>query len=99
MKQEKGVHAWPRAFVLVAVLCLALLSVLTLVQVAHIHRTGADADNCPICTVLHAVTPLAAAAAAILMVPVGRPVLLVQPVRRSRKWPPDLLNRPPPMCL
>ena len=99
MRQEKGVHAWPRAFVLVALLCMALLAVLTIVQVTHIHRIGTDADNCPICTVLHAVSPMSVAAAVVILVQLGRPVALVQSVRPGRKWPPVLLNRPPPMCL
>jgi hypothetical protein len=90
---------WPRAFVLVTVLCLALLAILTVVQVAHFHQTGADADHCPICTVMHAVTPLTVAAIGIIMVQLGRPVSVVQAVRPSRKWPPLLLNRPPPACL
>jgi hypothetical protein len=99
MRQEKGVHAWPRAFVLVAVMCVALLAVLTVVQVAHIHRIGTDADNCPICTVLHAVTPMSVAAAVIILVQLGRQVSVAQTVRPSRKRPLVLLNRPPPFSL
>jgi hypothetical protein len=99
MRQEKGISTWPRAFVLVAMVCLALLAILTIVQVAHFHQTGADADHCPICTVMHAVTPLTVAALGIVLVQLGRPVSLVRPVLPSKKWPPVLLNRPPPICL
>lgn len=99
MRQQKGIRTWPRAYVLVAMLCLALLAILTVVQVAHFHQTSSDADHCPICTVMHAVTPLSVAAVGVVLVQLGRPVSIVQTVRPGRKWPPLLLNRPPPMCL
>lgn len=98
IQQQKGIPRWPRACVLVALLCLALLAVLTVVQVAHVHQGGSDADHCPICTGFHAIAPLSLAAALIVLVQLGSPVWLVQTIRAGRKWPPVLFNRPPPPC-
>lgn len=89
-------HRQPRTFAVATVVCLLLLALLAVVQVAHIHPLENDADHCPLCIVLHAGLPAAVATAAIVMIPLGRPV----PVRRvsvaSRPWTPSLFNRPPP---
>ncbi|WP_263356859.1 hypothetical protein [Acidicapsa ligni] len=76
--------------------CLLLLALLTFIQVAHVHTVAADADHCPICVVMHAATPVAAAAPAIVfVVTLGSvPVPVVHSV--SRPWHYTLFNRPPP---
>lgn len=96
MQQENGIRRWPRACVVVVLLCLALLAILTLVQVFHIHQGESTADHCPICSIFHAVAPLSIAAAIVVMVQLGRSVSLMQSVRAGQAWPPNLFNRPPP---
>jgi hypothetical protein len=56
------------------VVCVLLAS-LAIVQVAHIHPLETDADHCPRCIAIHAAAPVAVAAAVIILVQVGTPVL------------------------
>ncbi len=79
-----------------AVLCLALLALLTVAQVAHIHANASQADHCPLCIALHTAVPVAVAAAVILLVEtaVAAPVLKVRAA--TRNWHPQLFTRPPP---
>ena len=86
----------PRSFVVATVVCLALLALLAVVQVAHIHPLDSDADHCPLCIAIHAVAPVAVAAAVIILVPVGAPVPLLEPRAILRHWHPTLFTRPPP---
>jgi len=76
--------------------CLALLALLTLVQVAHIHSIDTDADHCPLCVVLHTAAPVAVAAAIIILVQIKAwaPDLEVRAVNRLPD--PQLFTRPPP---
>jgi hypothetical protein len=76
--------------------CLALLALLAVVQVAHVHAATSDADHCPLCIVMHTAAPIAAAAAVILLVPFAdaAPLLEVRPL--TRHWHPTLFIRPPP---
>jgi len=80
-------------FVLV---CLALLALLTVIQVAHVHSVDTDADHCPLCIVLHTAAPVAAAVAIIVLVQIESfaPVIEVRPVRTT--WHRQLFIRPPP---
>ncbi len=79
-----------------ALVCVALLAVLTVAQVAHQHTVASDADHCPLCIVMHTAAPVAAAAPAITLLPVAAaaPVFEVREV--SRNWHPQLFIRPPP---
>jgi amino acid transporter len=88
--------ARPRSFTAVTVVCLILLALLAVVQVAHVHPQGTDADNCPLCIVMHSAAPVAVAVAAIVLIPLGAPapVFKAQPV--ARPWHPTLFTRPPP---
>ncbi len=88
-------HAKPNAYAVVFV-CLALLALLAVVQVAHVHSVGTDADHCPLCVVLHTAAPVAAAAAAVLLVQIdaAAPVLEVRAV--TGIWLRQLFIRPPP---
>ncbi len=78
--------------------CLALLAILTVAQVAHVHANASDADRCPLCIVLHAAVPVVASVAAIILVEaeVAAPVLELRAV--TRYWHPQLFTRPPPAC-
>lgn len=85
----------PTAYVVVLV-CLALLALLTFIQVAHVHSVNTDADHCPICVVLHTAAPLAVAAAIIVLVEMRALVAQVEvrPIRSHDHR--QLFIRPPP---
>lgn len=87
----------PTAYVVVLV-CLALLALLTFIQVAHVHTVNTDADHCPICVVLHAAAPVAVAAAIIVLVQMQAFVLQfdVRPIRLQGQR--QLFIRPPPVA-
>ncbi|HET6207136.1 MAG TPA: hypothetical protein VFD98_10015 [Terracidiphilus sp.] len=78
------------------VVCVVLLALLAVVQVAHFHSLATDADHCPLCIVMHTVAPVSVAAAAILLVQVGNPLPIVAARAASRPWSPTLFTRPPP---
>ena len=86
----------PGAYVVVLV-CLALLALLTFIQVAHVHSVNTDADHCPICVVLHTAAQVAVAAALIILVEMQAfvPLVEVRPIRA--KWQQQLFIRPPPV--
>jgi len=81
----------------VAVVCVVLVALLAVAQVAHTHQGATDADHCPICIVMHTAAPVSAAAAliALVQVAVTAPLLEVRSV--TRNWHPQLFTRPPPM--
>lgn len=86
-----------RRTVLIAWLCLLLLALLAFAQVTHFHELQSDADHCPLCVVIHAAAPVAAAPApAILVVPLGAPALAPESRPVLRTWHPSLFTRPPP---
>lgn len=89
----------PRRFVVATVVCLVLLALLAVIQVAHVHPLDSDADHCPLCIAMHAVAPVAVAAAIIILVPVGTPVPVLEPRAILRHWHPSLFTRPPPAAL
>ena len=76
--------------------CLVLLSLLVVVQVAHLHPLGTDAEHCSLCIVMHTASPVAAAAAVVVLVQMQSraPVFEAQTV--VRHWHPKLFTRPPP---
>jgi hypothetical protein len=75
---------------------LALLALLTVIQVAHVHSVNTDADHCPLCIVLHTAAPVAATALAIVLVQIEAvtAVVIIRPV--ATIWQPQLFIRPPP---
>jgi len=82
-----------------AVVCLVLLALLAVVQVAHVHALESGADHCPLCIVMHSAAPIAqAVVAAILLVQVGAPAPALS-VRAAVLpcWHPSLFVRPPPI--
>ena len=93
---RSGRHARPRASVVFVLICLALLALLTVIQVAHVHSIDTDADHCPLCIVLHTAAPVAVAVAAIVLVQLEAlsPVIEVRPIGTT--WQPQLFIRPPP---
>jgi hypothetical protein len=86
----------PRAFGASAFLCLALLALLAVVQVAHMHPLDRDADHCSLCIAMHSAAPVAVMAAAVVLVRVGTPAPVVEARAVVRHWHPKLYTRPPP---
>jgi hypothetical protein len=81
---------------LATVLCLALLALLTVVQVAHMHPLETDADHCQLCIAMHTAAPVAAAAAVVILVKVGTQTPAVEARVAVRHRHPKLFTRPPP---
>jgi AhpD family alkylhydroperoxidase len=79
-----------------ALVCVALLALLTVAQVAHEHAVSTDADHCPLCIVMHTAAPVAAAAPAITLVQVAAAAPVSEVREVSRNWHPQLFIRPPP---
>lgn len=86
----------PRAFGAAALLCLALLSLLFVVQVAHVHAVDGDADHCQLCIAMHSAAPVAVMAAVVVMVSFGASAPLVESRVVVRLRHPKLFTRPPP---
>jgi hypothetical protein len=86
----------PRASGAAVLVCLALLALLTVVQVAHLHAVESDADHCPLCIAMQSAAPVAAIAAVVVLVQIQAeaPVYVAGPV--IRHWHPKLFTRPPP---
>jgi hypothetical protein len=80
----------------VAVLCLVLLALLAVVQVAHFHSNETVADHCPLCISMHTLVPAAVAAAVVVLVQVGAPTPIFEERTVVRNWNPKLFTRPPP---
>ena len=89
-------RAKPNALPLVTVVCLVLLALLTVAQVAHTHALESDADHCPLCIVMHTAAPVAVVAAVVVLVQVGTPEPLFEPLAAVRHRHPKLFTRPPP---
>lgn len=79
-----------------SLLCLLLLTLVTFVQVAHVHPATTDADHCPICVVMHSAAPVAVVAAAIVFARASAPVPVPAVHSVVRHWHCSLFNRPPP---
>ena len=95
--RSSKLFAIPRNAAVVTVVCLILLALLAVVQVAHVHPLSVDADNCPLCMVMHSAAPVAAAVAAIILVTLGTQAPPVQArTVAPRLWHPSLFTRPPP---
>lgn len=86
----------PGTLRVVTLLCLVLLALFAVAQVAHVHSDESAADHCPLCISMHSAAPVVAAAAAVLLVQVGTPVLVAEKRPAVRNWNPKLFTRPPP---
>ena len=83
----------------VTFLCLILLALLVVAQVAHLHATDTDADHCPLCIMMHSAAPVAVAAAVVVLVQIGVQAPQVEALVAVRHWHPKLYTRPPPIGL
>ena len=81
------------------VVCLVLMALLAVVQVAHFHPNASDADHCALCIAMHSAAPVAVAAAIIILVQLGVPAPVYQARALLRYWQPKLFTRPPPADL
>jgi len=91
-----GRQVKPFALPVVTVVCLILLALLTVVQVAHVHPVDTDADHCPLCIAMHTAAPVAVTAAVVVLVEVERPVPTYKAQTVTRPWYSKLFTRPPP---
>jgi hypothetical protein len=89
-------RARPAALGATALLCLFLLALLAVVQVAHIHPLESDADHCPLCVSMHSAAPVPVLAAAVVMVQVETRTPVFEARVVIRHWNPKLFTRPPP---
>lgn len=79
--------------------CLVVLMLLALVHVADAHSATNDADHCPLCIVMHTVTPFVIMAVAMILVRIGTQAPEFFETRAiTRYWHPNLFTRPPPAC-
>ena len=82
---------------MVTVVCLTLLALLTVVQVAHTHPFDSNAaDHCQLCIVMHSAAPVVAMALLIVLVQIERSAQVFAPQTVIRHWHPKLFTRPPP---
>lgn len=86
----------PGTFLAVALVCLALLALLTVVQIAHVHAVASNADHCPLCMAMHTAAPVAASAAAIILVQFSVAAAVLEEREVARPWHLQLFIRPPP---
>ncbi len=93
----RGHHARRRFFFRATVIvCLLLMTLLSVAQVVHTHPNPNAAYTCPLCVTMHTVVPAAAAAALIILVELGTPVPVSEGRALVRYWNPKLFTRPPP---
>ncbi len=78
------------------VVCLLLVALFAVVQVAHVHPLETDADHCTLCIVMHSAAPVAVAAAIVVLVQIETRTLVYEPRTITRYWHPQLFTRPPP---
>jgi len=76
--------------------CAVLAAFLAVVQLPHLHATQNDADHCPLCVLMHSAAPATMAEAAVVLVPVGAPAPLIEPISVPQKPQTRLFIRPPP---
>jgi len=78
------------------VVCLVLMALLAVVQVAHMHPLESDADHCPLCIVMHTAAPVAVAAAVVVLVKIEATAPVFEARAAVRHWHPKFVTRPPP---
>jgi hypothetical protein len=78
------------------VVCLLLVALFAVVQVAHLHARASDADHCALCVVMHSAAPVAVMATVIVLVQVGFSAPAAKARAVARFWHPQLFIRPPP---
>ena len=77
-------------------LCLILLALLSVAQVAHLHSNPTDADHCQLCIVMHSLVPVVQLAIAIVLVQLGDPAPQLEPTLTACQFLSTIFIRPPP---
>lgn len=95
-RNQGGRREKPRAYAALLVVCLALIAVLAVAQVAHFHANASDADHCALCIAMHSAVPVAAAAAIVVLVEIEVATPVFETSDLTRYWHPQLFTRPPP---
>lgn len=79
-------------------MCLALLVLLAVLQVVHVHASDSDANRCTLCVVMHSVVPIVVIAAAVILVRIATAApIILEVCTITRYWHPNLFTRPPPV--
>lgn len=89
-------RAKPGALPVPIMVCLVLMALLTVVQVAHMHPIANDADHCPMCIAMHTAAPVAVMAAVVVLVQIETSAPVFAPRTVIRHWHPKFITRPPP---
>lgn len=77
-------------------MCLVLLALVTVAQVAHTHPAESDADRCPLCIAMQPAAPAVALAAVVVLVRIQAAPQDFEARAVIRHWHPKLFTRPPP---
>ncbi len=83
-------------FRVTTLVCLFLIALVAVAQVAHVHSNQNDALRCPLCITMHSAAPVSTTTAAIVLVQVGISVPVLKARSAARYWHPKLFTRPPP---
>jgi len=79
------------------VVCLVLLVLLAVIQVAHVHASDGEADHCSLCAVMQSDMSIVIMLVTAVLVRIGTPAAAILEVRAiTRYWHPTLFTRPPP---
>jgi uncharacterized membrane protein required for colicin V production len=80
----------------IAVLCLILLALLAVAQVAHVHSNPIDADHCQLCIAMQTIAPMVAAAVVIVLTSLSAAVPQAVPAAVVWQCRSKIFIRPPP---
>jgi len=87
----------PATWMVATLVCLAVIALLTVIQVVHVHAADSDADHCPLCIAMHSVMPCVILLAAVVLVKIGTAAPPLREIPTPiRYWHPTLFSRPPP---
>ena len=93
---RKARRSTSTVFRVTTVVCLLLIALVAVAQVAHVHSNQNDALRCPLCITMHSAAPASTTTAVIVLVQVGISVPVLKARAGDRYWHPKLFTRPPP---
>ncbi len=80
------------------VVCIALLALLSLMLIPHVHQAASETDHCALCMTMHAAITFTAAIFLILLCQLGVSAPVLQTAGIFRPWHAQLFIRPPPQA-
>lgn len=83
----------------VAVVCIVLLAMISVVQATHLHQTASEADHCALCVAMHSAAPISFVVATVVVVQLGVFAPLVKAQAPALAWSARHVTRPPPQDL